>query len=233
MTLGNNNGSTKKFVTVLADGKFHQSVDEGTQGAVIREYEDSKGNKGKKTEFVFTEATGKITDIKFEEGEFGKSIQIEMDGNGIISLSTSSSFGEDFMKKLPNIDLGDVVLFKPYAFEDDNGKSKKGITIYQNGAKVENYYYDPVAKKPCNGMPVPEGNTNKFSSDDWKLHFMIVRKFLIQEVEKIVANSDDKLNARVEPREARKPTQVKEFDEDDIPVINEGEEMQDVENMPF
>jgi len=218
----NNTTNNKKFVTILSDGKFHQSVEEGTPGSVVREYEDSKGNKGRKTEFVFSEASGKITNIKFEDGEYGKNLQIEIDGNGIISLGTSSSFGEDFMKKLPNIDLGDNILLKPYSFEDDKGKNRKGISIYQNGDKVENYYYDLVAKKNYNGIPETEGDTKKFSKEDWTMHFMIVRKFLIKEVEKIVGNGQDKLFARVETS-TRKPSQIKELDEDDIPIINEEE----------
>jgi hypothetical protein len=229
MELRTNSNKGIKFVTVLSDGKFHQSVEEGTPGSVIREYEDSKGVKGSKVELVFSEASGKITNIKFEDGEYGKNIQIEMDGNGVISLGTSSSFGEDFMKKFPNIDLSDVVLLKPYSFEDDKGKNRKGITIYQNGAKVENYYYDPVSNKPCNGIPEVEGDTKKFSKDDWKMHFMVVRKFLIGEVEKIVLNSEDALGARVVPTSPSKP---KNFEEDDIPIVEDGEEF-DVKDLPF
>jgi len=228
-----NSSSNKKFVTILSDGKFHQSVEEGTPGAIVREYEDSKGNKGSKLELVFTEASGKITDIKFEDGEFGKNIQIEMDGNGVISLGTSSNYGEDFMKKFPNIDLSDVILLKPYSFEDDKGKNKKGITIYQQGAKVENYYYDPVAKKPCNGIPETEGDTNKFSKDDWKMHFMVVRKFLIQETEKIVLKSEDALGAKIVNTEPRGITSnLKEFDEEELPIV-EDDEMIDVKDIPF
>ena len=182
-----NTSQSKKFVTVLSDGKFHLSVENGTEGAIVREYEDSKGNKGTKTEFVFNEASGKITNIKFEEGEFGKNLQIEL-GNGTISLGVATSFGEDFMKKLPNINLDEIVLLQPYSFESEKGKNKKGITIYQAGEKLENYYYDKENKISCNGIPEPDGDTSKFTKEDWTMHFMLMRKFLVGEVEKLIKN---------------------------------------------
>ena len=37
-----------RFISILADGKFHETVKEGTEGAVEREYETSDGKTGKK-----------------------------------------------------------------------------------------------------------------------------------------------------------------------------------------
>lgn len=176
----------KKFLTVLSDGAFHQTVNEGTEGAVLRTYKDKEDVEHKKYELVFSEAEGIITNIAFHDGEFGRSINIELDNEGIVSLGTSSNYGEDFMKKLPNIDLKQSVRLVPYSFED-GGKSKKGITVYQNEVKLGNYYYDVEAKGATKGMPEPEGDTSKFRSDDWKMHFMVVRKFLMAEVEKVIA----------------------------------------------
>jgi hypothetical protein len=182
MKLKKNEGLGKKFITVLADGKFHQTVPEGTEGAVIREYEDSKGVKGSKTELVFDEVSGVITAISFDEGDFGKSLVLEIDGDGVVSLNTAGNFGEDVMKKLPNINLKQSVKLVPYSFEDE-GKSRKGITIYQNDEKVQNHYYDSDKKKVSNGMPEFDGDAK--DKDDWKIYFMKVRKFLISETEKL------------------------------------------------
>lgn len=178
------NENNKKFLTVLADGKFHQSVPEGTEGAIVRTYEDKDGVEKTKTELVFDEVIGKITKMSFEDGDFGKNLQLEIDADGVISLSTASNFGEDMMKKLPAIDLSKEVKLVPYSFED-GGKSKKGITVYQDDVKIDSYYWDKMEKKSINGIPEPEGDTSKFDSDDWKMHFMVVRKFLIKEVENL------------------------------------------------
>jgi hypothetical protein len=52
---------------------------------------------------------------------------------------------------------------------------------------------------------------------------------LIGEVEKIVLNSEDALGARVVPTSPSKP---KNFEEDDIPIVEDGEEI-DVADIPF
>lgn len=184
-----NRENNKKFLVVLADGKFHQQVADGTEGAVVRTYEDSDGIEKSKTELVFDEVSGIITNISFEDGEFGKNLQIEIDNEGTISLGTSSSFGEDLMKKLPAVNLSKEVRLVPYSFDVD-GKSKKGVTVYQDDIKIDSYYYDKENKKSINGIPEVEGDSSKFDSDDWKMHFMKVRKFLVAEVEKLMADKE-------------------------------------------
>lgn len=186
MELNKREGGDKKFIVVLADGKFHQTVPEGTEGAVVRTYEDSEGVEQSKTELVFDGIKGVITSISFDDGQFGKSLQLEIDNEGIISIVTASNFGEDLMKKLPNIKLDEPVKLVPYSFiPKGETKSKKGVTVYQNDVKVDSFYWDKEAEKSVNSIPEVEGDASKFDSDDWKMHFMVVRKFLIKEVEKL------------------------------------------------
>lgn len=180
MKTESHNSSDKKFITILADGKFHQTVPEGTEGAIVRKYEDKEGLEKEKIELVHDSVEGKITGITFEEGDFGKSLHITLDNEGIISAGTTSNFGEDLMKKLPAIDFTKEVKLAPYAFEDEKGKSRKGVTVYQDGEKIDSFYKGED-NKAINGMPEPEGDTSKFDSDDWKMYFMTVRKFLIKE----------------------------------------------------
>lgn len=187
MELKKNEGlGDRKFIVVLADGKFHQTVPEGTEGAVIRTYEDNDGAEQSKLELVFDEVKGVITSISFEDSQFGKNLQIEIDNEGVISMGTASSFGEDLMKKLPNLDLDKEVRLVPYAFTPKGeSKTKKGVTVYQDEKKIESFYWDKETSKNINGIPEVEGDTKTFDSDDWKMHFMVVRKFLIKEIEKL------------------------------------------------
>lgn len=169
----------KDFVKVLAsDGSLRLEVPEGTEGAVTREYEDSKGNKGSKTELVFGVLSGKITGVEIIEGNFGNLLQIEVtdeQGSMILSLAANQNFGEDVMKKLPNIDFEKEVEFAPYSFEDE-GKSKRGMTITQDGQKIQNFFYDPETKETKYGFP--EVEDKKYTKDDWKIYFLQVQKFL-------------------------------------------------------
>jgi len=169
-----------RYIGVLADGKFHESVDEGTEGAVLREYETSKGEKGQKHELVYSKLEGMITDIKFEDGEFGEQILTTFsDGETsvIVALNTSSNFGEDFLKKLPKINFAEKVKLVPYSFEDEHGKNRRGVTVYQNDEKVQSFFFD--GEKSTNGYPAPEGDKEKYDSDDWKVFYIKARKFLV------------------------------------------------------
>ncbi|HEY9826371.1 MAG TPA: hypothetical protein V6D19_13060 [Stenomitos sp.] len=180
------------FASVLADGKIHVTVPEGTEGAVVREYETSTGEKGSKTEKIYTQLVGKITKVNFYEGDYGRQLQLTVDDGKekpvVLSLSTSSSYGEDMMKKLLSIDITRTVKIVPYSFEDDNKKKKKGITIWQkaDGAekpnKVGNYFYDEETKATLHGFPEPKKGKKPLSKDQWKLYFGEVREFLVEKI---------------------------------------------------
>jgi len=182
------------YFSVLGDGKFHQTVDSKVEGAVLREYETSDGKKGSKYELLAQSISGRITGVSIFDGNFGKNVQVifgndeKPDDTIIVSLSAQGNYGEDFLKKLPNIDASKDVKLSPYAFEDDNGKKKKGMTVYQGDTKVQNYYSEENKKTKkwtlINGYPKPEGKTDTYDSDDWKLYYAGARKFLLTELKK-------------------------------------------------
>lgn len=201
----------KTFASILADGLFHQTVPEGTEGAVKRYYETSDGKKGTKTELTFDTMSGVISAIFFFEGEFGSTLHVVVDGVEL-SMNTASTYAEDFMKKLPNIDLSKEVELSPYAFTDEKGKARKGISIVQDGVKIQNAFYDFINKKACGGIEkikLPkEDKRGKISKDAWKLYFGQVRAFLVENTEenfcteeKVSADADDVDGVEVEDDE--------------------------------
>lgn len=172
-----------------SDGTLRLSVDKDTEGAKHREYETSDGRKGEKWELIFKALEGTISNIQIYEGDYGKNLMVTLAYDGgadTISIGTSTPFGEDFLKKLPNIDLEKPIHFAPYSFTDDKGKIRKGVTIKQDGVKVENFFYDSEKKKNLHKFPEPEGDTATYDSDDWKVHFTKVRKFLLAYAEEHV-----------------------------------------------
>lgn len=177
----------KEYVSILSsDASLRMVVPNGTQGSVVREYETSTGQKGTKTELVFQKISGKITNIGFYEGDFGKLVQLDITdeaGTLTLSVSTAQNYGEDIMKKIPNINLDLPIILTPYSFDDEKGKNKRGVSIVQEGVKIKNFFYDEVAKKNINGYPDPEGDTKSYDKDDWKIYFMKARKFLISYIE--------------------------------------------------
>ncbi|MES2224166.1 MAG: hypothetical protein V4469_04515 [Patescibacteria group bacterium] len=189
-----NTKEERTFASVLADGKIHVTVPEGTPGSVVRTYETSDKKKGSKTEMVYTELIGKVSKIGFFEGDFGMQLQVTVDDGKnkpvVLSLSTSSNYGEDMMKKLINVDQNKFVKIAPYSFTDDNGKMKKGITIWQKNdktgknEKLQNYFYDAEAKENIHGYPEPKKlkGGKKLTKDQWKLYFGECREFLVEKI---------------------------------------------------
>ncbi len=192
----------KNYVSILgSDASLRIVVKEGTEGSEVREYETSDGKKGKKTEMVFQKLTGKITNVAFQDGDFGKMLQLTVSddaGDLVLSVSTEQNFGEDIMKKLPNIDLSKEVTISPFTFEDDKGKTKKGVTITQNDVKIKNFFYDEAAKQNSNGYPnVEVGKT--YDKDDWKIYFMQARKFLVGYITEKFVNTSTPASNEINP----------------------------------
>jgi hypothetical protein len=180
----------KKYATILSsDGKVHVTSTENDSLAVKREYENKDKQKAIKYERVYNGLKGMINNIEFYEGDFGKMINVSIadDGdeeNTILSMSLATNFADDFMKKLPNINLAEPITLIPYAFTADNGKDKKGVTILQQGRKkILNFFYDPITKVNINGFPTPEGDRKTYDKDMWKIYFMQCRKFLQNYIE--------------------------------------------------
>lgn len=178
---------TTPIMNILgSDGTLRLTVDEGTEGAKLREYETSDGKKGSKWELTFKSLCGKISNMQMHEGDYGKNLLVTFayeGGADTVSFNTASPYGEDFMKKLPNINLDEFVTISPYSFTDDNGKVRKGVTVTQGDVKLQNYFYDAEKKKNLHKYPEPEGDTGKYDKDDWKIYFTKCRKFLVAHVE--------------------------------------------------
>lgn len=192
-------GAGATFFSVLSDGKFHHSVEEGHQGATKREYELKDGTKGFKWEITANSIEGLISGISVRDGEFGKQLHIAFAGDAnddktvVISLNLASNFAEDFLKKLPNIDTDKEVKLVPYSFEDEKTKkTKRGITVYQEDKKINGYYHEMKADKKSgketlhaiNGYPEVPKESKTWDSDDWKIYFTQARKFLVAQLEK-------------------------------------------------
>ena len=179
--------STTPIMSILgSDGTLRLTVPEGTEGAKKRDYETSDGKQGSKWELVFKSLTGKITNLQMYEGDYGTNLMVTLSyegGSDTISINTGTPFGEDFMKKLPNINLDEFVTIAPYSFVDEKGKTRKGITVTQGDTKLKDFFTDSEDyKKKLHGFPMPKGDTEKYTKDKWKLYFSEARIFLIEYV---------------------------------------------------
>ena len=170
----------KLYANIISDGTIRVKTVETNPLAVRRDYELKDGTKGTKFELVYNELSGVINDVSFYDGDFGKILHLTFfdDMPIILSMNVSSNYAEDIMKKLPNIDLSKIVIFRPYSFEDDNKKLRKGITILQNNIKIKSFFHNEK-NQPINGYPVLTKDIKEYDSDDWKIYFMQTRKFSV------------------------------------------------------
>lgn len=208
--------STKNKYFPVIDGTFRVSVPENHPEAVIRHWETPDGSKGVKYERIVHALFGVIEDIQIREGEYGKTLNIFLDENEdgevpVISLSVSSRYGEDFLKKLPNIILKEEVRIRPFAFTpEDSEKEVRGIEISHKDSegkftvRVKNFFYDVENKKALNGYPVPE-NASEMDKEDWQIFYKQANKFLVKYAEENVLQSF-----------AAKPTKQVEEPQEDI-----------------
>ncbi len=175
-----NTRENKTFASILADGKFHVTVTQDTEGAVLRKWKLKDGTEGEKWELVYDTLEGIITSIYFRDGDYGNQLHIVIEGVDL-SMGVDSNFATDFMRKLPSVKIEENVTLKGYSFEDkETKKPKRGITVLQNEEKIQNYFYDADKKKALHDFPsFTATEAKKFDTDDWKMHFMKVRKFLV------------------------------------------------------
>jgi len=171
--------SGKPYISIVG-GNFSQAVDIGTPGSKLRKYELKDGTKGEKNEIVFTDWEGRVIDIKFEESKYGKNLNLELE-DAVISINTASRYFQDLACRLCSADLSKPINFHPYDFEVD-GQKKTGVSMTQQEAKLQNFFYD--GKESLHGFPVPE-NRDSMDSDDWKMFFVKVKKFLIEKLEEL------------------------------------------------
>lgn len=195
-----------RFISILADGKFHESVPEGTENAEIRHWETKDGKSGDKHELVYSKIEAKIVNVAFHEGDFGENLQVTFADEGVevtLSVGVGSNFGEDLMKKLPAIDFAEKVKLIPYAFDDENGKTKRGVTVYQNEAKVTDFFWDGDNQKKLHGFPpIDKKEDETWSKDEWKMYFLKARVFLVKYLkENIVPKFEGKGDEALTPIE--------------------------------
>lgn len=192
-----NTRSYKTFASIISDGSIRVKTDESNPLAVKRDWELADGTKGTKYELVYTELSGVIQDIEFRDGDYGTSLNIAFQDNEgepiILTMNIESTYAEDLMKKLPAIDYLREVTVKPYSFEDDNKRLKRGISVSQGEIKVKNFFYDADKKTNLHDYPaIPKDHG--WDKNDWKIYFLTTRKFLKKFTEEVVIPAIPKLS---------------------------------------
>lgn len=208
-TLGD---SGARYLSIIA-GKLSQKVNEGTDGAVKREY-DVDGNKGVKWELQYKNLSGFITKMEFRQTDYGEmfTVTIEQDWEvDVLSMNTDSRYFADFWRKLKWIDLWETVTLNPYDFEK-NGKQIRGLDIRQGWEKITDQYFDWEKKESLHWLPsVTDAERKKYDKDDWKIFFVKIKKFLKAEIEKREIPNIDTWSKKVEKKEEEETISIEDI----------------------
>jgi hypothetical protein len=207
----------------VVGGNMVENSEEGVEGAVKRDYELKDGTKGTKWEILHKNLSGNITTINFEESKYGERVIIKFqngEDKAQLSFPTDSKYFSDFAKKIPNADLSQEISINVFDFEPEEGKRLTGVSMKQDGEKVENFYWD--GKKTLNGMPeVPKADRKEYDTDDWKMFFLKVKKFLKKKVQAMDIPSYDSDSSGVTQEPVSSGTPEKginqDSEEDDLP----------------
>ena len=143
-----------QYITILG-GKLCQRVPKGTEGAVERI--NKIGNVV--YEKFYSSFTGKLIDIKTQEGTYGKMWNFVFKDHEepyTLQLSYSNSFSTNFLKMLPNIDLSKEMKIAP-SVKNVDGKDKSSLFVNQDGKSLKHAY----SKDNPNGLPPMEQVTVK------------------------------------------------------------------------
>ncbi len=169
------------------DGNIVQewsSMPEGVDGIQTRV------NKNDKTVYYlsydFLEA--EILDAELQTSEFGESIVltlIDPEATYKLTIQAASRYGNSFFSRMHNIDLDKAVRFYPYSFVAEDGKQRTGISLSQEGTKLD--WCFPKGTVPDLVEKVRAGKTTYDDTDRYN--------FYIEEYNKFVA----KVKSRVSP----------------------------------
>ena len=178
------------FYTIIS-GSFRAKVSQDDPRAIRRDWTSPDGKeKGTKYEKKVDHFFGMIENVEFRDGKFGMQVLVSLDKNEetgeepVLAMSNASREAEDFLKKLPNVDFSKEVRLRPFEFTGDGGDEVRGMEVLQQddegnyALKITNFFRDKEKKENVNGYPDPEGNTEDYSKDDWKIYFLKARKFL-------------------------------------------------------
>lgn len=204
MGLKSRSGGNMTYLNVMF-GKLVQRVNADTNGAIKRV---NKRNADV-YELHHDSFEGQLVEAMINKGEYGESIDLVFNDDGKsykISIGLRTAYGRSFLFKTPNIDPTEVFSITPYSFEDkDTGKTISGVTIRQNGEKLENFWTkDKPGKLPA--LKEVELSGEKRWDDGDRIKFL--------------KKAFDKVFGSLEPVAAPEPTPEPEMvkdDDDDMP----------------
>lgn len=142
---------SRTFFSINGNAKLAKKATENTPNAVKSVYDAGTPNEKTVWQIEYSTIKGYITDLFYQSHpQYGDSLNIVIDNEGVIKLKVGSRYYYSFVKALPNIDLKQKLRFAPWKKEVD-GKTKQALFVHYGDDKdaVKLAY----TKENPNGMP--------------------------------------------------------------------------------
>ena len=150
-------------------------------------------------ELQYKSLSGKLVGVKIDTtGDYGTQMKLTIrDGEDFIfAVPLNNGWGQKIAEAIPNINTDEDVFFNAYGdfTTDDNKEVKAGVSMKQNGEKVQSHFnkYDEKKKVWNTTNDFPEivqddipAKTNKAKyTKFWQDHFFTIGEFLAEYIEK-------------------------------------------------
>lgn len=208
----------------IAEGKIRTKAKANDPGAEYRKVEVS-GKVYEMWEYVYTDLEGVIQKVEMKSHEtFGDQALVTItDGDQVFGLTLPEKSGNfrSFAYLFPNLDFSKEVVIKPYSMAvKDKDYKNTGITMYQDGEKVLNYFkdWDKDNEKSVlkNGLEAFDFGKVKGNKQETEILKIRVLAFLKESVESGIQRLNDFNQAKVlEEAPVKETTPSKE--DDDLP----------------
>lgn len=183
----------------VVEGTFRVQVPQDHEDAIRRDWTSKDGKtSGTKYEKHVRALFGTIEGMTLQDGEFGKNLNIHLDPNEdgetpVISLSVANRYGEDLLKKLPNLQKGVEYRFMPYAFTpEDKDTEVRGISVSTKNDegkfedKVLNFFWDASLNEGRGGVTNGYPEATEEDREDWAFYYKKANKFMVKYAEENV-----------------------------------------------
>lgn len=136
--MGLNKTTTDAIFLSFKNNKIAQRVEEG--GKTIQTVNPRTGETITRNYNLFDSISGELKKVSLFEGKFGKNVKVSLLDDEelyVIDLPLNSDYCLDFLKRLPNLNLGQFIEVKPVSVKAE----KEGqVILNKEGKPVYNFY---------------------------------------------------------------------------------------------
>lgn len=164
--MGLGNSTTVINYLQIVNGKFALKVDAATRTSVSR----MNRNNQVVHEELYGQCGGYLTNVSFQDGNFGQELHIEITERGVkykIQTLAVSNYAEDFLSRLLNVKLDQVIelhVFEEKVIDGDNSYMKGVLFIKDENNKNIPKYFSAQNRK---NLPEWEKNPDETAKNKW------------------------------------------------------------------